>query len=155
MAEALEPLDQKAALAALKSYVRMKDSLHTEELKELTTKANADLHVDDLQEENAESRRENRLILIASFAIIQLLVVAIATLWYALRQKRQKAAMLQRLTTVREEFFTNVTHELRTPLTVILGISEELTKTTPPFPLSSCTRRATALSGRAASCSHS
>ena len=126
LSEALEAVDLKESLAALKHYIRLNDSLHTVQLKELTTKANTDLHVDELEEQNAQSQRTNRIILISSLAFMLMLIGLIIALGYALRQRKKTTAILQQLSSVREEFFTNVTHELRTPLTVILGLAHEL-----------------------------
>jgi len=126
LAEAMAPIDPHGALDVLNKYVRMSDSIHSEQLKELMSQANAEFHNDELQEANAESRRLNRIIFFTSLAIVLLLVTAIASLWFAFRQKQRSTALLHRFVQARESFFTNVTHEFRTPLTVILGISREL-----------------------------
>lgn len=145
LSEALEPIDLKASMDAMKTYVKLKDSLHTEQLRALTTKANAELHVDELEQQNAQSRRMNRIIFFSSLAIVLMLVVVIAALAFAFRQKKRSAAILQRLTRLREEFFTNVTHEFRTPLTVILGVGQELQKDTPPKSLAEVRRAGVAI----------
>lgn len=126
LSEALEPIDMQESLKALKRSLVMTDSLHTVQLNELTSQANAELHNDELKEENAESLRMNRIIITTSLIIMLLLVAVIASLWFAFRQKRRTANALRRLTEARELFFTNVTHEFRTPLTVVLGIGREL-----------------------------
>ena len=124
--ECLEPIDLRGALTALKTYTQMSDSLHAIQFKELASKANAELHVDDLEEENAAAHRQSRIILWASIIIVLVLIIAIGSLLFAFRQKRQTANALVRLNEARETFFTNVTHEFRTPLTVILGLGCEL-----------------------------
>lgn len=126
LAEAMAPIDARGALNVLNQYVRMSDSIHSEQLKELMSQANAEFHNDELQEANIQSRRTNRIILAASLIIVLLLVAAIASLWFAFRQKQRSAALLHRLIEARESFFTNVTHEFRTPLTVLLGVGKEL-----------------------------
>ncbi|MCR4921386.1 MAG: response regulator [Bacteroidaceae bacterium] len=131
LAEALEPIDPHEALNAMKQYVHLNDSIHTAELKALTTKANAELDNDELREENAQERRQNAIILATSLLVGAMLVLAILSLLFAFRQKKRSAEMLQRLTKAREEFFTNVTHEFRTPLTIILGVGHDLQKETP------------------------
>ncbi len=124
--EALEPIDAREALAALKRYTVMVDSLHFLQLKELTTKANAELHNDELQQENQHRQEMMRYIIYASIAVGVLLLVIILSLLYAFNQKRRTAEALRMLAEARESFFTNVTHEFRTPLTVILGFGREL-----------------------------
>ena len=124
--EALEPIDAREALAALKRYTVMKDSLHSQQLKDLMTKANAELYNDELQEENQAGRRKLRNAMWLSVGIVLLFTIILISFWYAFREKRRTADALKRLTEAREGFFTNVTHEFRTPLTVILGVGNEL-----------------------------
>ena len=126
LSEALEPDDPRAAMKAIRRYTVMSDSLHSAQLKELMSKANAELHNDELQEQNAQERRANRVITFTAMTIVLLLVALVGALWWAFRQKKRTTDILQRLTKDREIFFTNVTHELRTPLTVILGIAREI-----------------------------
>lgn len=126
LSEAMEPIDARGALDVLKRYVRMSDTIHAQQLKELMSQANAEFHNDELQEANAESRRMNIIILVTAVVIVLLLACIIASLLFAFRQKKQLAEALRKLTEARESFFTNVTHEFRTPLTVILGIGKEI-----------------------------
>lgn len=131
LSEALETIDPQGSIAALRRYTRMSDSIHTEQLKELMSQADAKFHNDELKEENAASRRMNRIILWTALIVVILLTLAIASLSFAFRQKKRAAMVQQRMMQAREEFFTNVTHEFRTPLTVILGLAEELKNLTP------------------------
>ncbi len=126
LSEALEPNNPHAAVEALRTYIRMGDSIYSEQLKELTSRANAEFQNDELREENAENQRQNRIILWTSLIVVVMLITAIASLWFAFRQKKRSNEALRRLTEARENFFTNVTHEFRTPLTVILGAAREL-----------------------------
>lgn len=130
--EAYEPINLQQALQAMKTYTKMSDSLHTVQLKELQSKVNVELHVDDLEQRNEQTRKMNTVIIISATVIVLLLVLAIGMLLWALNQRKRTEKALKKLTQVREEFFTNVTHEFRTPLTVILGLSEELQKTASP-----------------------
>lgn len=133
IAEALEPIDPRGAMRALRRYASMADSIHTAQLQEALSQANASFRNDELQEENAHERRMNRIIFFASLAIVLLLAAIAAALWWASRQKSRANRALRQLQTAREHFFTNVTHEFRTPLTVIQGVSQELQKTIPPI----------------------
>ena len=133
LSEALEPIDPHEALVALRRCLTMTDSIHTTQLRELTTKANAELHNDELQEENAQGRRRTVIITLVALVMVLLLLAVIASLWFAFRQKSRTNQALQRLTEAREHFFTNVTHEFRTPLTVILGLSHEMQKNAHPI----------------------
>lgn len=124
--EALEPIDPAGALKALKRYSAMADSMHTAQLQEALGQANASFRNDELQAENDENRRTNRIILLAALAIGLLLTATIAALWFGMRQKSKANRTLQKLQQIHEDFFTNVTHEFRTPLTIILGMSRKL-----------------------------
>lgn len=60
------------------------------------------------------------LVIVALFAIL------LAAMVVVLRSRVRSQKMIQRLSEVRETFFTNVTHEFRSPLTIILGLSHDL-----------------------------
>lgn len=62
---------------------------------------------------------------IFSFVLV-VLVGILATFLYIQRILRRNHLALKRLSTLRENFFTNITHEFRNPLTVILGASQRL-----------------------------
>ena len=133
LSEALEPFDPHGSIEALKRYTRMGDSIHSEQLKELMSQANAEFHNDELKgensllsEANAQSRKQNRIIFWTALIVVLLLITAIASLLFAFCQKQRTNRAMARLSKTREEFFTNVTHELRTPLTVILGVGNQL-----------------------------
>lgn len=128
LSEALEPIDLHESLVALRRCLTMTDSIHTTQLRELMTKANAELHNDELQEENAQGRRRTLIITLVAVGMVAMLLLVIASLWFAFRQKTRTNRSLRQLTEAREHFFTNVTHEFRTPLTVILGLSHEMQK---------------------------
>lgn len=129
LAEAMAPIDAQGALDVLNRYVRMSDTIHAQQLKELMSQANAEFHNDELQEANVESRRMNRIFFWTALIVFVLLATVIASLLFAFRQKKRTADTLRHLTEARESFFTNVTHEFRTPLTIILGLGKELKQT--------------------------
>lgn len=126
LAEALEPDSPREALAALRRYSAMMDSLHYDEMHNVLGKANAQLHNDELSDENGQQRRENRIILIASLLVGLLALAVIAALVYAIRTRNRSMRAMQRLQAARDEFYTNMTHQFRTPLTVILGVADQL-----------------------------
>ena len=98
------------------------------------TQANAELHNDELQEENIHRGRLITRILLVALLVALALTAIIVTLWQAARQRKLANETLRRLTEARETFFTNVTHEFRTPLTVIMGLSRELQSASPTPP---------------------
>ncbi len=126
LAEALEPDNPREALAAMRRYSTMMDSLHYADMHEALSKANATMHNDELQEANEQSDRQKRLILFASLAGLLLLLAVIVVLSYLNRMKTRTQRAVRQLQRARESFFTNVTHELRTPLTIILGTTQQL-----------------------------
>ena len=138
LAEALESFDPHGSINALKRYTRMGDSIHSEQLKDLMSQANAEFHNDELRgentqltEANTQIRQQTTVIFWTALAVTLLLIAVIASLWFAFRQKQKANSAMAQISKTREDFFTNVTHELRTPLTVILGIGNQL-KNTPP-----------------------
>ena len=126
LAEAYEPNDPRQAVAALRQYITMADSIHNAALSEALGKANAEFHNDELLEKSIEHQRQNLLILIAGAALTLLLIAIISFVVYAYRMRGKINQNLRRQQKTRESFFTNVTHEFRTPLTVILGLSRQL-----------------------------
>lgn len=126
LAEAYEPNDPRRAVAALRTYITMADSIHNAALNEALGKANAEFHNDELLEKNVEHRRLNHFILIAGTALTLLLIAVISLIFYAYRMRGKINQNLRQHQQRRETFFTNVTHEFRTPLTVILGLSQQL-----------------------------
>lgn len=126
LAEALEPADPCGALQALRRYSVMMDSLHNEDMHEALGQANAQLHNDELQEENDRRRHQIRAVAGYATAGLLLLLAVIAVLVYINRLRSRTQQETERLQKAREDFFTNVTHEFRTPLTVILGMARQL-----------------------------
>lgn len=142
LAEAYEPDEPRQAVTALRKYIVMADSIHNAKMSEALGQANAKFRNNELQDansvlqdENAERRRQNQLIIVASAALALLLLAVIAFVVYAYRLRGKTNKQLKQQQLAQEAFFTNVTHEFRTPLTVILGLSRQLKKC-PPQPTS-------------------
>lgn len=72
------------------------------------------------------AKRAKNTFLVTMILISLLLMTVIAALWYALRMRSQKQAVMRKMEQVRSNFFTNITHEFRTPLTIILGLGQQL-----------------------------
>ena len=141
LAEAYEPDEPRQAVAALRKYIVMADSIHSAQMSEALGQANAQFRNNELQDENSvlqdensARRRQNLLILIASTAVALLLLAVIAFVVYAYRLRGKTNRSLRQQQLAQEAFFTNVTHEFRTPLTVILGVSRQLRQGDPQKP---------------------
>ena len=129
LCEALEPIDMNEAMKALKICLQMSDSIHSAQLNEAMGKANAELRNDELEEENAQNRRMNRIILSTSIIIITLLIIAIGALWFASRQKSRTDRTLRQTAKLRESFFNNVAHEFKTRLTQVSSLAKDIQET--------------------------
>ncbi len=126
LCEALEPIDMNEAMKALKICLQMSDSIHSAQLNEAMGKANAELRNDELEEENAQNRRMNRIILSTSIIIITLLIIAIGALWFASRQKSRTDRTLRQTAKLRESFFNNVAHEFKNRLTQVSSLAKDI-----------------------------
>lgn len=74
-----------------------------------------------------QEERTKREVSFGIFALTLLILIAlVGVLLYIQKLRSRNHRTLEKLSTLRENFFTNITHEFRTPLTLILGISHDL-----------------------------
>jgi len=126
LAKAYEPKDPRQAIAALRKYIVLADSIQDADMKEALSTANAKFQNEELKAKNIEQQQRNRFFVIASI-LVALFLIAIIIYYVRAYRKRGKANQeLRRYQKEKEMFFTNITHEFRTPLTVILGQSRHL-----------------------------
>lgn len=67
-----------------------------------------------------------RTLLIVSLLVILFLIVAVVTIWRAVRATRRANRRMRELNNEQTRFFTNASHQLRTPLTLIAGPVSQL-----------------------------
>ena len=79
-----------------------------------------------------QAERTKRNVGFGIFALtVFFLIGIVAILLYIQRLRARTHRTLRKMSSMRENFFTNVTHEFRTPLTVILGLSHDLQQRDP------------------------
>lgn len=121
------------ALASYEKATAMQDSVLNMEKVNRIQNASLEIERNRQAQQINEARmrlkqqhtRSNISYAILGFGILLLAGVLLVILYVSrLRQRSYQA--LERMSALREQFFTNVTHEFRTPLTVILGLSHDL-----------------------------
>ena len=128
LSDALRDSDPKESLRLLEQSALLRDTIYNEELQAKLSEASASFHNDQLRQENENTRRVNRIILLSLIVGMLLSAAIIAMLVYSVRTRKRVISAMRKLQLARDTFFTNVTHELRTPLTVIIGISQRLSE---------------------------
>ncbi|MFK7972045.1 MAG: ATP-binding protein, partial [Bacteroidia bacterium] len=130
------------AYAVLTRYQTLKDSLdgvsEAEQIAELDARFQNQqqrYQIERLEDEQAASDSQMRIILIAAAIVIALLaLVAFLARRSAFQRRKanallvQQTEQLQQLDETKSRFFANLSHELRTPLSLILGPLQEAEK---------------------------
>lgn len=81
----------------------------------------------DLIQKNYEAEHTSKVaFMLFCGAMVLLVVFGLIVMQYMVRNRLAKQKLMQKMETMRTNFFTNITHEFRTPLTVILGLSKEI-----------------------------
>lgn len=125
--------DCRSALASYEQTVAMKDSVL--DMEKVNHIQNTSLSIERNRQEREKNDMKLRLeqertakrtgYIVFALVVLSLLGL-VALLLYIQRIRRRNHLTLKRLSSLRENFFTNITHEFRTPLTVILGLSHDL-----------------------------
>ncbi|WP_420186594.1 response regulator [Bacteroides pyogenes] len=128
--------DCRSALASYEQAAAMRDSVL--DMEKVNRIQNTSLNI----ERNRQERETNgmklrleqeRVAKKTGYIVFGIMIVSlsglVALLLYIQRIRKRNHLTLKRLSSLRENFFTNITHEFRTPLTVILGLSHHLQAT--------------------------
>ncbi len=125
--------DYRTALASYEQAAAMKDSVL--DLEKVNRIQNASLRIERNRQEREtgemrarlERERAARRTNYTVFTLVVLFLLGmVVQMLYVQRIRKRSHQNLKRLSSLREDFFTNITHEFRTPLTVILGLSHDL-----------------------------
>ena len=113
------------ALLHLERYTALNDSLSnrlTAAQLAVSDPNNMTLGLDVMEEEPQNSR----LLRYAAVTLGIMIIIMLASLFFAWRRNRSALAMNRQTQELRSRFFKNITHELHTPLTVIMNAGQLL-----------------------------
>lgn len=125
--------DYREALTAYEQATAMQDSVL--DMEKVNRIQNTSLSIERNRQEREKNDMMLRLVqerttkrtgyIVFAIVVVSLLGL-VALLLYIQRIRKRNHLTLKRLSSLRENFFTNITHEFRTPLTAILGLSHDL-----------------------------
>lgn len=125
-AKALEAYVKSSELS--RQAVREKNLTHIQNVRVEYEREKKKAEINLLQQ-NYESEKRVRNILLSTFVLILLLATAvIAFLIYIMYLRARNHKMMKELEVTRTNFFTNITHEFRTPLSVIVSAANDILK---------------------------
>ena len=124
--EALKESNPREAGQHLRRYAALKDSIYQHEVEQAVSQYNVKYKTEELAHKQEQERQEKRTILFGAIALIAVLLLFVVVGVVIIRTRQRKQIALQKLSAMRDNFFTNITHEFRTPLTVIIGLGEQL-----------------------------
>lgn len=128
LSEALKTNDPFEALEQMEILMVLRDSINSDEMRQTISKYNAMFNNEQYAKQiELDDVRHRAEMTIAISAVLGLIMIIMFLLVY-IRVRKRNHMVVERLSLMRESFYTNITHEFRTPLTIILGVSGDIQK---------------------------
>lgn len=129
LAELYKTKKPEVAVKYMQQANALKDSIYNEQTNRL--KENYATMYKSSQKQETIKKQESqlemhRMVLWGVAVVVVLLLFLCGALFYISRLRSQQQRILNRMNTIRQNFFKNITHEFRTPLTVIKGRADKM-----------------------------